>query len=179
MNKTNNRREKKPDHNLNEWIRSSQVRLVGNEDENLNGVMPTSKALSLAKELGLDLVEINGTTNPPICKIIEYSKFKYELKKKEQENKKKNKTAEQKEIRLGPNIGENDYQVKFKQAREFLTDGHKVKAVMLFRGREIAFKDNGQKILLQLATDLEKEGRPDDMPKLEGKKMFISFSPKK
>ncbi len=179
MNKFNNRRERKPDHNLNEEIRSFQVRLVGNEDPNLNTVMPTSKAISIAKEAGVDLVEINSNVEPPICRIVEYSKFKYELKKKEQENKKKNKTAELKEIRLGPNIGDNDYQVKLKQAKSFLTDGHKIRTVMLFKGREIVHKNNGQKILLQLATDLEKEGKPDDMPKLEGKKMFISFSPKK
>lgn len=172
-------REKRAEHNINRQIRSGQIRLVGNENPELNGIFTTAKALSMAEEAGVDLVEINGTTNPPICRIVEYSKFKYELKKKEKENKVKNKSAEVKEVRLGPNIGEHDYQVKLKQTRGFLSDGNKVKAVIIFKGREITFKTNGEKVLLQLATDLEEEGRPEAMPKLEGKKMFLTLAPKK
>jgi translation initiation factor IF-3 len=172
-------RERKEEHRINDLIRVPQVRVIGCEEEENNGIKITQEAINIAKHLGVDLVEVNPNVNPPICKIIEYSKFKYEIKRKEKEQKQKNKAAETKEIRMGANIGDHDYQFKLKHAKAFLQDGDKVRAVVQFKGRELSHKELGEKVLLQMAQDLEEIGKPEFLPKLEGKKLFISFSPKK
>lgn len=153
------------------------MRLVGDNVE--PAIMPTRKALELANELELDLVEISPNANPPVCKIIDYKKFLYAQKKKQKEIKAKQAKVVVKEIRFGPNTDDHDFQFKLKHARKFLTDGAKVKAYVFFRGRTIVFKERGEILLLKFATELEDIGTVEQMPKLEGKRMTIMFNPKK
>lgn len=135
--------------------------------------------MQIADELELDLVEISPSANPPVCKIIDYSKFLYQLKKKEKEQKAKNVKVEVKEIRFGPQTDEHDYNFKLKHAISFLQEGAKLKAYVFFKGRSILFKEQGEVLLLRLANDLEEYGKVDQMPLLEGKRMIIMLSPKK
>lgn len=135
--------------------------------------------MQIADELELDLVEISPSANPPVCKIIDYSKFLYQLKKKEKEQKAKNVKVEVKEIRFGPQTDEHDYNFKLKHAISFLEEGAKLKAYVFFKGRSILFKEQGEVLLLRLANDLEEYGKVDQMPLLEGKRMIIMLSPKK
>ena len=153
------------------------MRLVGDNVE--PAVMPTRKALALANEMGLDLVEISPNADPPVCKIIDYKKFLYAQKKKQKEIKAKQAKVVVKEIRFGPNTDDHDFQFKLKHARKFLQDGAKVKAYVFFRGRTIVFKERGEILLLKFATELEDIGTVEQMPKLEGKRMTIMFNPKK
>ena len=141
--------------------------------------MPTRKALALANEMELDLVEISPNADPPVCKIIDYKKFLYAQKKKQKEIKAKQAKVVVKEIRFGPNTDNHDFQFKLKHARKFLQDGAKVKAYVFFRGRTIVFKEIGEILLLKFATELEDIGTVEQMPKLEGKRMTIMFNPKK
>ena len=134
--------------------------------------------MSMADEMGLDLVEISPTANPPVCKIVDYQKFLYQLKKREKELKAKAVKIEVKEIRFGPQTDEHDYQFKLRHAEEFIKDGNKVKAYVFFRGRSILFKEQGEVLLLRLANDLEEIAKVDSLPTLEGKKMIIMLSPK-
>ena len=143
------------------------------------GVYPLRKALSLAEELGLDLVEISPKASPPVCKILEYKKFLYEQKKREKALKAKTSKIVIKEIRFGPNTDEHDYEFKKKHAEKFLKEGAKLKAFVFFKGRSIVFKEKGQILLLRLAQDLEELGKVEQMPVLEGKKMTIFIAPKK
>ena len=143
------------------------------------GVYPLRKALSLAEELGLDLVEISPKASPPVCKILEYKKFLYEQKKREKALKAKTSKIVIKEIRFGPNTDEHDYEFKKKHAEKFLKEGAKIKAFVFFKGRSIVFKEKGQILLLRLAQDLEELGKVEQMPVLEGKKMIIFIAPKK
>ena len=143
------------------------------------GVYPLRKALSLAKEIGLDLVEISPKASPPVCKILEYKKFLYEQKKREKALKAKTSKIVIKEIRFGPNTDEHDYEFKKKHAEKFLKEGAKLKAFVFFKGRSIVFKEKGQILLLRLAQDLEELGKVEQMPVLEGKKMTIFIAPKK
>ena len=143
------------------------------------GVYPLIKALSLAEELGLDLVEISPKASPPVCKILEYKKFLYEQKKREKALKAKTSKIVIKEIRFGPNTDEHDYEFKKKHAEKFLKEGAKLKAFVFFKGRSIVFKEKGQILLLRLAQDLEELGKVEQMPVLEGKKMTIFIAPKK
>ncbi len=143
------------------------------------GVYPLRKALSLAEELGLDLVEISPKASPPVCKILEYKKFLYEQKKREKALKAKTSKIVIKEIRFGPNTDEHDYEFKKKHAEKFLKEGAKLKAFVFFKGRSIVFKEKGQILLLRLAQDLEELGKVEQMPVLEGKKMIIFIAPKK
>jgi|TARA_A200000159_G_scaffold73022_1_gene67729 translation initiation factor IF-3 len=143
------------------------------------GVYPLIKALSLAEELGLDLVEISPKASPPVCKILEYKKFLYEQKKREKALKAKTSKIVIKEIRFGPNTDEHDYEFKKKHAEKFLKEGAKLKAFVFFKGRSIVFKEKGQILLLRLAQDLEELGKVEQMPVLEGKKMIIFIAPKK
>lgn len=143
------------------------------------GVYPLRKALSLAEELGLDLVEISPKASPPVCKILEYKKFLYEQKKREKALKAKTSKIVIKEIRFGPNTDEHDYEFKKKHAEKFLKEGAKLKAFVFFKGRSIVFKEKGQILLLRLAQDLEELGKVEQMPILEGKKMIIFIAPKK
>ena len=141
--------------------------------------MTTSQALSLARELELDLVEISPKADPPVCRITEYKKFLYDQKKKQKEIKAKQTKVTVKEIRFGPNTDDHDFQFKLKHARKFLEEGSKLKAYVFFRGRTIVFKERGEILLLKFAQELEDVGVVEQMPKLEGKRMTIMFNPKK
>ena len=141
------------------------------------GVVSISEALKMAEELELDLVEISPQADPPVCKIVDYQKFLYQKKKKAKEMKANASKIVLKEIRFGPNTDEHDYQFKLKHAQEFLTEGAKVKAFVFFRGRSILFSDQGEKLLLRFAVDLEEYGKAEQMPKLEGKRMIMMLAP--
>ncbi|MDA8871482.1 translation initiation factor IF-3 [Flavobacteriaceae bacterium] len=162
---------------MNQKITAQEVRLVGDNVE--VGVYSLSKALVLAQELELDLVEISPKASPPVCKILEYKKFLYEQKKREKSLKAKTSKIIIKEIRFGPNTDEHDYEFKKKHAEKFLKEGAKLKAFVFFKGRSIVFKEKGQILLLRLAQDLEELGKVEQMPILEGKKMTIFIAPKK
>ncbi len=167
----------KNQYRINEQIRANEVRIVGDDVESM--VLPLRKALELADEKGLDLVEISPTANPPVCRLIEYSKFLYQLKKRQKEQKAKQVKIDVKEIRFGPQTDDHDYNFKLKHAISFLQDGDKVKAYVFFKGRSILFKEQGEILLLRFAKDLEEYGKLDMMPVLEGKRMTIMVSPKK
>ncbi len=141
-------------------------------------VYPTQQAIKMAEEQGLDLVEISPNADPPVCKIIDYSKFKYEQKKKQKEIKAKAQKTVIKEIRFGPNTDEHDFDFKLKHAIKFLEEGAKVKAYVHFAGRSIVFKDRGEILLLKFAQALEDHGKIEQLPKLEGKRMFLFVAPK-
>ncbi len=143
------------------------------------GVYPTKKALQLAEEQELDLVEISPKAVPPVCKIMDYKKFLYEQKKRDKALKSKATKVVIKEIRFGPNTDEHDYEFKKKHAIKFLTEGSKLKAYVFFKGRSIIYKDQGQILLLRLAQELEEYGKVEQMPKLEGKRMIMFIAPKK
>ena len=141
-------------------------------------VYPTPKAIELAKQQGLDLVEISPKAVPPVCKIIDYSKFKYEQKKKQKEIKSKAAKTVVKEIRFGPNTDDHDFNFKLNHAKKFLAEGAKVKAYVHFVGRTIVFKDRGEILLLKFAQALEEEGKVEILPKLEGKRMSLILAPR-
>ena len=166
----------KNQYRINEQIRVREVRIVS---EGGSTVMPTRQALDMAHEQGVDLVEISPNANPPVCRIIDYSKFLYQQKKRAKEMKAKQVKVEVKEIRFGPQTDEHDYQFKLKHAKEFLEEGNKVRAYVFFRGRSILFKEQGEVLLLRFANDLEECGKVEHMPSLEGKKMFLYLTPKK
>lgn len=167
----------KNNYRINEQIRSREVRLVGDDVEST--VMPTHKAIQLAEQKGVDLVEISPNAQPPVCRLIDYSKFLYQQKKRQKELKAKQVKIEVKEIRFGPQTDEHDYNFKLKHAKDFLTEGDKVKAYVFFRGRSILFKEQGEVLLLRFANDLEEYGKVEQMPVLEGKRMIIFIVPKK
>jgi translation initiation factor IF-3 len=166
----------KAQHRINGQIRAREVRIVGDDIE--SAVVPTRDALRLAEQKGLDLVEISPNAEPPVCRLIDYSKFLYQQKKKQKELKAKQVKVEIKEIRFGPQTDEHDYNFKLKHAKEFLMEGDKVKAHVFFRGRSILFKEQGEVLLLRFANDLEEYGKVESMPKLEGKRMIIYIAPK-
>lgn len=168
---------KKQMHRINEQIRVREVRIVGDGIE--SKVIPTADALKLAEQMGVDLVEISPTAQPPVCRLIDYSKFLYQIKRKAKEMKAKQVKIEIKEIRFGPQTAEADYAFKLKHAQEFLKQGNKVKAYVFFKGRSIVFKEQGEVLLLRLANDLEEMAKVESMPVLEGKKMNIMLAPKK
>ena len=163
---------------INNEIHAPQVRLVGDNIPE-PGIYPLSKAMALADELELDLVEISAKADPPVCKILDYQKYIYQQKKKAKEMKANSTKVVIKEIRFGPNTDEHDFQFKLKHAREFLQEGSKVKATIFFRGRSIMFKDQGEKQLLRFAVELEEFGRAETLPTLEGKRMNIMIAPVK
>lgn len=167
----------KNNYRINEQIRSREVRLVGDDVEST--VMPTHKAIQLSEQKGVDLVEISPNAQPPVCRLIDYSKFLYQQKKRQKELKAKQVKIEVKEIRFGPQTDEHDYNFKLKHAKDFLTEGDKVKAYVFFRGRSILFKEQGEVLLLRFANDLEEYGKVEQMPVLEGKRMIIFIAPKK
>ena len=154
-----------------------KVRLVG--DNVTPGIYDFRKAIQLADELELDLVEISPKADPPVCKIMDYQKYVYQQKKKAKELKANQKVMEIKEIRFGPNTDEHDFQFKLNHAKEFLKQGNKVKASIFFKGRQITFAEQGKKNLLRFAIELEEFGRAENMPKLEGKRMIMTISPNK
>ena len=166
----------KNQYRVNEQIRVREVRVVGDDGST---VMPTRQALDIARDKGVDLVEISPNAQPPVCRIIDYSKFLYQQKKRAKELKAKQVRQEVKEIRFGPQTDDHDYNFKLKHAKEFLEEGNKVRAFVFFRGRSILFKEQGEVLLLRFANDLEEYGKVEQMPALEGKKMFLYLSPKK
>ena len=166
----------KNQYRINEQIRVREVRIVG---DNGSTVVPIREALNMAHDEGVDLVEISPNANPPVCRLIDYSKFLYQQKKRQKEMKAKQVKVEVKEIRFGRQTDEHDYQFKLKHAKEFLEEGNKVRAYVFFRGRSILFKEQGEVLLLRFANDLEEVGKVESMPSLEGKKMFIYLAPKK
>lgn len=166
----------KDQYRVNGQIHVREVRVVSDGGSE---VMPTRKALDLASQQELDLVEISPNAQPPVCRIIDYSKFLYQQKKRQKEMKQKQVKVEVKEIRFGPQTDDHDYQFKLKHAKEFLEEGNKVRAYVFFRGRSILFKDQGEVLLLRFANDLEEVAKVEQLPKLEGKKMFLFLAPKK
>lgn len=174
------RREIKPKeepYKVNELIRAPVVRVVG---ENVQiGIYNIKDALRLAEEQELDLVEISPSASPPVCKVVDYKKFLYEKKKKAKEIKANSAKIVVKEIRLGPNIDDHDFNFKMKHAMKFLEDGAKVKVDVFFKGRSIIYKEKGEYILLKFAADLEEFGKVEQLPRLEGKRMIMVIAPKK
>ncbi len=168
--------KKQNQYRINEQIHVREIRIVS---DNGSSVMPTKQALDMARQQGVDLVEISPNANPPVCRLIDYSKFLYQQKKRAKEMKAKQVKVEVKEIRFGPQTDEHDYQFKLKHAKEFLEEGNKVRAYVFFRGRSILFKEQGEVLLLRFANDLEEVGKVESMPSLEGKKMFLYLAPKK
>jgi translation initiation factor IF-3 len=162
---------------INKQIRSKEVRIVGENVE--SRIVSIEDAMLIADELGLDLVEINSTSNPPICKIIDYSKMLYEKKQKEKLQKQNNKKVKVKEIRFTYNTGTHDFKFKLDHAINFLKEGHKVRAYVFFSGRELNFKDMGEILLLKFVESLIEYGKPEALPKLEGKKLWVMIGPKK
>ena len=163
-------------YRINERITAQRVRVVG---ENIKvDVYPIQQAIKLAQEQGLDLVEISPNADPPVCKVTDYSKFKYEQKKKQKEIKAKAQKVVIKEIRFGPNTEEHDFNFKVKHSTGFLQEGSKVKATVTFFGRSIVYKERGEILLLKFAQALEEFGKVEQMPKLEGKRMSMLIMPK-
>ena len=174
-NKRQPRRPENP-HKINEHIRATKVRLVG---DNVDvDVYSLDDAKKIAKEQDLDLVEISPKADPPVCKVIDYKKFLYDQKKKQKEIKNKAQKVVIKEIRFGPNTEEHDLEFKLKHAIKFLQDGSKLKAYVFFKGRSIVFKDRGEILLLKFAQELEEYGKVEQLPKLEGKRMTMFIAPK-
>ena len=163
---------------INEAITAPKVRLVGDNIPE-QGIYSIAAAMQLAEEQQLDLVEISAKADPPVCKIMDYQKYLYQQKKKAKEMKANAAKVVIKEIRFGPNTDEHDFQFKLKHAQEFLSEGAKVKAYVFFRGRSILFSDQGEKLLLRFAVELEDYGRAEQMPKLEGKRMIMMIAPLK
>lgn len=163
---------------VNGQIRDKEVRVVGEDGEQL-GIMSSKDAMKMAREANLDLVKIAPTAKPPVCKIVDYGKFRYEQSRKEKEARKKQKTMEIKEIRLSPNIDENDLNTKASQARKFLTKGDKVKVSLRFRGREMAHVGISRQILDRFCEKLEDVAVVDKVPKMEGRSMIMFLSEKK
>ncbi|PPR10824.1 MAG: Translation initiation factor IF-3 [Alphaproteobacteria bacterium MarineAlpha11_Bin1] len=162
---------------INEMIQEAEVRLIGAEGEQI-GVVSRDDALDRAVVLGLDLVIVADNANPPVCKIMDYGKFKYEEQKKKNEARKKQKTIDVKEIKLRPNIDIHDYDVKMRSMVKFLNDGDKVKVTMRFRGREMAHQNLGLDVLHRVRDDLEQMSKIEQFPKMEGRQMVMVLSPK-
>lgn len=173
-------KQKEAENRINYLIKEQNVRLVGDNVE--NGVVDTKYAIRLAREMQLDLVEISAPAkgNPSICRIVDYKKFLYDKKKKDKEQKKKQKLSQSeiKEIRMTPNTDDHDFNFKLEHAKNFLNNNDKVLVSVFFKGREIAYKEHGQIILLRFAKELEDIGMPEYLPKLEGKKMLMMIKPK-
>lgn len=169
--------KREPEHKINQYIKAPEVRVVGENVE--TGVYPIDVARKLAEDLGKDLVEISPKAVPPVCRIVDYNKFLYEKKKKDKEQKAKAKQSEVKEIRFTPNTDEHDFAFKAKHAERFLQEGNKVKCFVQFKGRAILFKDRGELLLLKFAERLADVGSLESMPKMEGRRMLVIFTPKK
>lgn len=164
-------------YRINGQIHAREVRIVGDGIE--SQVVSLGKALDMASYQGVDLVEISPNAEPPVCRLIDYSKFIYQQKKHQKEIKAKQVKVEVKEIRFGPQTDDHDYNFKLKHAQSFLSEGDKVKAYVFFRGRSILFKEQGEVLLLRFAQDLEEYGKVEQMPQLEGKRMIMFIAPKK
>ena len=165
-------------HQLNEEIRDKELRLIGNGGDQL-GIMSAEEALRIADEQGLDLVKISPTANPPVCKLMDYGKYRFEQSKREKEARKNQHVVEIKEIRMSPGIDVGDFNVKLKNAQKFLADGDRVKVSVRFRGREMAHTDIGKKLLDRFAEQCAEVANVDKGAKLEGRNMSMFLSPKK
>jgi len=183
-----NRGPRAPEHNINSFIKANEVRLVGDNLAEISevagqtvepGVYTTSKLQKWAEELGLDVVEISPNADPPVVRIVDYNKFLYQKKKREKELKANTVKVELKEIRFGPETGEHDFEFKVRHAKNFLSEGNKVKAYVQFRGRAIVFKDRGELLLLRFLKELEEYGAAEQLPRMEGKRMNVILTPKK
>ena len=161
---------------INREIKAKEVRLINYNGENA-GVVSLAEALKIAQEVGLDLIEISPQVTPPVCKVLDYGKYKYEMQKKKNEAKKNQKVVSIKELKLRPMIDTHDYEVKVKQAKKFLAQGDIVKFTMLYKGREMSANDLGKEILNKLLEDLDGLCKVDSAPKMEGKQMFMIVSP--
>ncbi|MEM7596831.1 MAG: translation initiation factor IF-3 [Pseudomonadota bacterium] len=161
---------------VNDRIRGSDIRLIGAEGENI-GVVTPERAMELAEAAELDLVEISPNASPPVCKIMDYGKFKYEQQKRESEARKKQKIIEVKEVKFRPNTDTHDYDVKMRNVTRFLENGDKVKVTLRFRGREMAHQDLGRDLLTRVADDIEGLGKVENMPKMEGRQMIMIIAP--
>ncbi|MCA0920994.1 translation initiation factor IF-3 [Pseudooceanicola nanhaiensis] len=161
---------------VNDRIRAPEIRLIGAEGENV-GVVPPARALAMAEEAGLDLVEISPNAVPPVCKIMDFGKFKYEQQKRESEARKKQKTIEVKEVKFRPGTDVHDYQVKMRNVLKFLEGGDKVKITLRFRGREMAHQNLGRELLERVAEDVKEVGKVENMPKMEGRQMVMMIGP--
>ena len=171
------RPEKENPNRINHEITAPMVRVVG-ENVEPNLVIPIRQALAMAEQMDLDLIEISPKADPPVCRIADYQKFLYQQKRKAKEIKAKQVKVVVKEIRFGPQTDDHDYNFKLKHAENFLNEGAKVKAYVVFRGRSIVFKEQGEILLLRFATDLEEIAKVEMMPKLDGKKMNMILAPK-
>lgn len=163
---------------VNDRIRAPEIRLIGADGENV-GVVSPAKALDMAQDAGLDLVEISPNATPPVCKIMDFGKFKYEQQKKEAEARKKQKIIEVKEVKFRPNTDTHDYDVKMRNVTKFLGNGDKVKVTLRFRGREMAHQEVGRRLLERVAEDTEEIGKVEQMPKMEGRQMIMMINPVK
>ncbi|PWG17410.1 translation initiation factor IF-3 [Salibaculum griseiflavum] len=161
---------------VNDRIRAPEIRLIGPNGENV-GVVSPERAMALAGEVGLDLVEISPNANPPVCKIMDFGKYKYEQQKRESEAKKKQKVIEVKEVKFRPNTDTHDYGVKMKNVIKFLEKGDKVKVTLRFRGREMAHQNLGRELLERVAEDVKELGKVENMPKMEGRQMVMMIGP--
>lgn len=162
---------------MNDKIRVPEIRLIDHEGEN-RGVVDPRDAIRMAEEVGLDLVEISPNAAPPVCKIMDFGKFKYEQQKKANEAKKKQRVIEIKEVKFRPNIDIHDYEVKMRNVTRFLEDGDKVKVTLRFRGREMAHQELGREVLERIAADTVELGKVESMPKMEGRQMIMVIGPK-
>jgi translation initiation factor IF-3 len=162
---------------VNEEIRIPQVRLI-DQDGEMQGVMTAREAMMRAFQVGLDLVEISPNADPPVCKILDFGKFKYEQQKKKNEAKKKQKVIEIKEIKVRPNIDENDYQVKMRAMKSFIDEGDKVKVTLRFRGREMAHQDIGVRVLERIRAEMDPVSKVEQMPRMENRQMVMVLSPR-
>ncbi|WP_037295229.1 translation initiation factor IF-3 [Roseobacter sp. AzwK-3b] len=161
---------------INEKIRGPEIRLIGADGENV-GVVTPERAMEMAEEAGLDLVEISPNAEPPVCKIMDFGKFKYEQQKREAEARKKQKIIEVKEVKFRPNTDTHDYDVKMRNVFRFLENGDKVKITLRFRGREMAHQDLGRDLLHRVAEDVKDLGKVENMPKMEGRQMIMVIGP--
>lgn len=177
MREHRNFQKKEQPHKINKEITSLVVRVINENGE--SKIVSLKEALEIATQLDLDLVEISPQTNLPVCKVMDYQKFLYNLKKKQKDIKAKTAKVTIKEIRLGPNTDDHDFNFKVKHAIGFLEEGNKVKVDVFFKGRSIMYKEQGEEMLLRFAKACEEVGKPDQMPKLEGKRMILILSPKK
>jgi translation initiation factor IF-3 len=162
---------------VNEEIRSPQVRLI-DQDGEMQGVMTAREAVQRAYSVGLDLLEISPNADPPVVKILDFGKYKYELQKKKNEAKKKQKVIEIKEIKVRPNIDENDYQVKMRAMKSFIEEGDKVKVTLRFRGREMAHQDIGVRVLERIRAEMDSTSKVEQMPRMENRQMVMVLSPR-
>lgn len=176
-------RPKEPEHKINHKILHSEVRITGVHPETgeklESRVLPIAEALQIAQDLGVDLVEISSDVDPPICRVIEYSKFLYQNKQKEKEKKKNSQDVETKELRLTPTTDTHDLEFKTKHAQNWLANGCRVKCVVVFSGREMMFKDKGEMLLLKLSQMVGDVGKVEYLPKMEGKRMYMIMVPRK